>query len=669
MKKPLFQVLTLATAILISSAQAVAENSTGLKPLSLGEIKAGGWMKNQIERDITSGYISVYDQIQPSLNENTFGPEKRKNYSISSTGEWETRRETWWPGEHEGYMAEIVVRSAYLTANKEWLKKAKTALDYVIENQGPDGYIGIYDEECRLDNLLNENGELWTQSRMMAALLAYYEYSGDEKYFNAAKRAVDLVIDRYTKSKKTYFQQPKPNGGGLTHGLMYIETLEWMHRHTNDIKYLNFADWLYMDYSNAEKKLRNTDCQLESLLDKNKLFSEHSVHVAEHLRTVFWLAKATGKADYMQAAENALLKYKYSQSPTGALVMDKRIHESVAGNYGSAWLPYEYCTLTEGVISLSSAMQKFNYAYLGDVVENIAFNAAQGARLADGKAISYATIDNRFDALAVNNDRYQIAACHSTACCQLQAAKLMPYYVANMWAKESDNSGIALLLYGESTVKTVLNNTTVTIKEETQYPFSNKVKLTIDPQKDVHFKLTLRNPDWSTNTNVTVSGAEVKRSQGWIIVEKTWKKGDVIELTFNDNLVPKRFTDNEMYFQKGALVYALPIDDKRTVAKDYGNGFVNIDVAPANVKKATEIFDDLRVPSNMDAPQRAEKNKGVYKFEPNTNFKPEFPFDIPFGFVNVKFVKKSDAQVQEMKLVPLGSTVLRKVSFKEEKFY
>ena len=83
MKKPLFQVLTLATAILICSAQAVAENSTGLKPLSLGEIKAGGWMKNQIERDITSGYISVYDQIQPSLSKNTFGPVKSKNYSIS----------------------------------------------------------------------------------------------------------------------------------------------------------------------------------------------------------------------------------------------------------------------------------------------------------------------------------------------------------------------------------------------------------------------------------------------------------------------------------------------------------------------------------------------------------------------------------------------------------
>lgn len=75
-------------------------------------------------------------------------------------------------------------------------------------------------------------------------------------------------------------------------------------------------------------------------------------------------------------------------------------------------------------------------------------------------------------------------------------------------------------------------------------------------------------------------------------------------------------------------------------AKDFSNGFVNIDAAPADLNKAKETFEDLRVPSNLDAPQPAEKNKGVYKFEANIDFKPEYPFDIPYGFVNVKFVNK-----------------------------
>ena len=566
-------------------------------------------------------------------------------------------------------MAEITVRSAFLTGNEEWLKKAKTILDNVIANQGEDGYIGIYNEEVRLDNLLNENGELWTQSRMMAALLAYYEYSKDEKYFNAAKKAVDLVIDRYTKSGKSYFKQPKPNGGGLTHGLMYIETLEWMHRLTGDKKYVDFADWMYKDYSAAEKKLGNTDNQLGNLLDKDKLYMQHSVHVVEHLRTIFWLASITGNEEYRQAVENALYKYKCSQAPTGAVVMDKRIHESVAGNYGSSWLPYEYCSMTEGVISLASAVQKFHYAYLGDIVENIAFNAAQGARLADGKGISYATIDNRFDALEEDNARYQLAACHNTACCQLQAAKLMPYYVANMWAKSADNSSIILALYGESNVSTTLNNTVVNLSEETNYPFDNKVKITINPERDVCFKLTLRNPGWSENTQITVQGVEAVVADGWILMDKVWKKGDVVELTFNDKPVAKRFIDNEMYFQKGCLIYALPVAEKRIITKDFGNGYVNYDLAPQDMEDAVRKFEDLRVPSNLDNTSRAKKNKDIYTFIANSDFNKEYPYDKPYGFMNVKFIKQSNGETETLQLVPVGSTILRKLSFTEEKFY
>lgn len=661
--------LSFIGSVSCTSHEVDIKTDNSLQPLSLNEIKVGGWIKNQIERDITSGYISVYEQLQPTMRNNTFGPVKASNYMKNRSGEWENRRETWWPGEHEGYMAEVAVRSGFLTGNQEWLNKAKAILDNVINNQGEDGYIGIYNEDVRLDNLLNENGELWTQSRMMAALLAYYEYSNDEKYFNAAKKAVDLVVDRYTKSGKTYFQQPKPNGGGLTHGLMYIETLEWMYRLTGDKKYVDFAEWLYKDYSAAEKKLGNTDNQLSSLLDKDKLFMQHSVHVVEHLRTVFWLASITENPEYKQAAENALYKYKMSQSPTGPIVMDKRIHESVAGNYGSSWLPYEYCSMTEGVISLSSAIQKFHYAYLGDVVENIAFNAAQGARLTDGKGISYATIDNRFDALKANNERYQIAACHPTACCQLQAAKLMPYYVANMWAKSPDNKGITLALYGESEVTTTLNNTIVNLSEETNYPFDNKVKVTVNPEKDVQFKLTLRNPIWSENTKVNVDGAEAIIADGWICIDKLWKKGDTVVLTFNDKPVAKRFMNNEMYFQKGCLVYALPVAEKRIVTKDFGHGYLNYDMVPQDDKLAKFIFEDLRVPSNLDNPSRAKKNAGVYVFEENPEFDINYPFDKPYGFMNVKFVKRSNGDSETYQLVPIGSTILRKLTFTEEKFY
>jgi len=107
----------------------------------------------------------------------------------------------------------------FLPITNHGSKSQDKLIDNVLKAQDTSGYIGIYDEECRLDNILNENGELWTQSRMINAILAYYEFTGNAKYLKAAKRAVDYTIERYEKSGKTYFQQPKPNGGGLTHGL------------------------------------------------------------------------------------------------------------------------------------------------------------------------------------------------------------------------------------------------------------------------------------------------------------------------------------------------------------------------------------------------------------------------------------------------------------------
>ena len=71
----------------------------------------------------------------------------------------------------------------------------------------------------------------------------------------------------------------------------------------------------------------------------------------------------------------------------------------------------------------------------------------------------------------------------------------------------------------------------------------------------------------------------------------------------------------------------------------------------------------------MDDSRRANKNKGVYTFNSNPNFNKDYPYDKPYGFLNVKFVKRSNGDTETLQLVPIGSTILRKVSFLEEKFY
>lgn len=633
-----------------------------LEVLPLREIRASGWLRNQMIRDMKSGYISVYDQLQPTMQNRVFGPRKAKNYSIDKNGNWETRRETWWPGEHEGYFADIVVRNGFLANYQPWIEKGREIVDYVVAHQDSNGYIGIYDEECRLDHLLNENGELWTQSRILNALLAFYEFTGEKLYFEAARRAVDYTISRYEKSGKTYFQQPAPNGGGLTHGLMYVDVLEWLYRQTGEKRYLRFAEWLYADYSHAEPKLKNTDNQLNCLLNRRKMFQEHSVHVVEHFRMPFFLAAETGKREYREASQNIFLKLGKSTAPSGTIVMDPSIHESVAGNYGSPYLPYEYCTITETVLSYGSALQKSGQAWMADAIEHVTFNAGQGARLADGRAISYATLDNRDHALEKDGFRYQLGACHKVACCNLQAPKLLPSYISNSWMRSQDGKSLYLMLYGPVELRSRVKGIPVNIEQRTIYPMEESVTLLIDPASPVSFPLYLRIPEWASSFCIKADGAEVSAVEnGFVRVFKKWQRGDRITLDFEAAVRITRWMNNELTVSRGPLVYAMKIEENLVPTKVLDHGFANFDVSAQDERQRTVVFDKTRLPANADLSNARDKSLYVYVKNPEADR--DYPFDRPYGFIKGRFVV--DGQSCTMRLVPMGSTVLRRVTFKE----
>ena len=648
----------IASILIFACLSASGQN---LKTLPLNEIRAGGWMKQQMERDIAEGYISEYENMQPSMKYDAFGPEKTRNYTLDSLGNWISSMATWWPGEHEGYFADLAIRNAFLTGNEEWKEKAKEILDRVLEFQEKDGYIGIYKEDCRLDKLVNDNGELWTQSRILTALLAYYEYTGEERYLTAVKRAADLTMERYVTTGKSYFQHERKSGGGITHGLMYVDVLEWLYRLTGDERYVEFAEWLYLDYSRATN-LKQIDMQLPRLLNPDLMYFDHSVHVAEHMRVPLFLASVRDDGKYKKAVHNMLMKYRAAQAPSGVLVMDPVIHESVACNFGSPYLPYEYCTIVESVISFSSAMQKSGAACFGDEIEKIAFNAGQGARLPDGSAISYATIDNRRKAMEKDGFRYQVAACHKVACCNLQAPKLIPYYVANMWMKSEDGNKLYATLYGESSVTTEMAGQKVCITEKTMYPFDSRICFGIETDKPVEFALMLRNPHWSDSTVVKSEGAEITRlDNGYIEVSKKWRSGDTVEVIFDDSIAVRRYRNNELYITRGALMYAMDVRYSKTATMEFEEGFANFDVTPSDTAESATVFEKTFLPNNIDI--KFGKNPSLYKYEANPEANKEHPFDKPYGYVSGRFIL--DGKPAECRLVPMGSTVLRKVTFRE----
>ncbi|WP_114778549.1 beta-L-arabinofuranosidase domain-containing protein [Botryobacter ruber] len=652
MKKVLLAGVLVTSAIFASfTAEMKPAGPKSLKLLPLSEVKPEGWIKNLMLRDMKQGYLSILEETQPTLKHNVFGPAKVSNMRIDKNGDYTIRKETWWWGEHEGYWADLIIRNGFLTGDQELIHKADSIVNHVLKHQEADGYIGIYQKDIRLNKLKGENGELWAQSRMLGALLAYYEFTGKREVLQAVERAVQLTMAHYGPGKASYFKAPKSNGGGTSHGLMFLETLEMLHRYTGNQTYADFGLWLYNDYSTS-KITNNKDNQMAKLLNRDQLFIEHGVHIVEGNRTVLWLATLTKDPKFQTAFNNIFYKMNASTVPSGALVSDELVEERA----GNPDLHYEFCTMTERVISSFSGLQKSGNAALADEIENVVFNASQGARLADMSALSYCSMDNRKEAYPKNdNFRFQYSANHNPACCNLSAGKLYPYFVSNLWMKTQDEKGLVATAFGPSSVSTAINGANVTINEVTEYPFENQVTFKITTDKPAEFSVLFRKPKWATKTNVNARKATTKFEDGYYVVTGKWKTGDKITVTFDSKVEALKAVNGESYVQNGPLLYSLPIQERRDTVKTFKPGFYAFNMFPQNPEQASQIFEKYKLvlkPGAKNSGMSVSRNRAANK---------AYPWDVPYSFLTATF--EVDGKEKTEKLYPLGSTTLRKLTF------
>ena len=99
---------------------------------------------------------------------------------------------------------------------------------------------------------------------------------------------------------------------------------------------------------------------------------------------------------------------------------------------------------------------------------------------------------------------------------------------------------------------------------ESGYPYDGKIKITVEGEGE--FELALRIPAWSKETSLSVCGESVAAEIGYTKINRTWKKGDVIELCLDDAVYPvlppedSPYKDNYVALRKGTIILAL---DKR----------------------------------------------------------------------------------------------------------
>ncbi len=413
--------------------------------LPIGSITPRGWLRHQLEmeRDGMTGHL---EQISPWLDfakSSWTDPQGRGKYG------WE-EMPYWLKGYGDlGY----VLKDAAITA------EAKRWITAVLATQREDGWFGPRELLTSLDG----KPDLWPHMLMLNILQSYYEVSADP-------RALE-VMGRYFKWENAL--PVSAFGEGYWPKLRFGDNLEsifWFYNRTGEAWLLDLARKMHAGMARWDEDVINW----------------HNVNISQGFRagTIFWMLSHDPR--HLASAERNYDKVfaTYGQFPGGGFVGDENSRPGYIDPRGGI----ETCGIVELMHSFEMLTKITGQPVWADRCEEIAFNSFPAAMTPDEKALHYVTCDNQIQldrenkspeiqngGTMVSYSPYEVYRC-----CQHNVSHGWPYYAEELWLATPDN-GLCASLYAASEVSAKAGDgAAVKITEETDYPFRDTVKFTIE---------------------------------------------------------------------------------------------------------------------------------------------------------------------------------------------
>ncbi len=169
----------------------------------------------------------------------------------------------------------------------------------------------------------------------------------------------------------------------------------------------------------------------------------------------------------------------------------------------------------------------------------VLYNSALSGISADGRHYYYTNpLRRTHDHAMDTTDQKTRAAYIPCFCCPPNLVRTIAK--VSGWAYSLSENGVAVNLYGGNTLNTHLRDGSgLKLKQETQYPWGGRVKVTVGSCKNSPFEMLLRIPEWAEGTTVLLNGKEagVAAEPGtYASTERRWETGDAASLDMPLNI-------------------------------------------------------------------------------------------------------------------------------------
>jgi hypothetical protein len=515
-------------------------------PLPLGSIRPAGWLRGQllIQAHGLGGHL---DETWPDVGPNSGW--------LGGTGE------SW---ERGPYFMDGLVPLAYLLDDARLKAKAQKFMDWTLDHAAPNGMIGP-----------QSNNDWWPRMVMLKALAQYQEATADPR--------VIPVLSRYFAYQLDALRKRPLHGWGKYRWQDEALTVLWLYNRTGDPRLIDLAhllhrqgyDWQaqFVDFQYTKR----TTPQAIGLTATSGLtdsgMQTHGVNNAMAIKMSPVWSLFSGSAEDRHAVLRMLADLdRYHGLPNGIFSAD----EHFAGRNPSQGT--ELCTVVETMFSLEQSLAILGDPTLGDRLERIAFNALPGTFTDDMWAHQYNQEPNQI-VVGLHTKPWTTDGPESNlygldpnfGCCTANFHQGWPKFTASLFMLSTDD-GLVATAYAPCNVRTTIRDTPVHVSEETGYPFRGSIRLTVNPASPLAFPLQLRIPAWAKGARLHVNGKSADSPQPGTFarIERTWKRGDLVEIEFPLKPRASRWYNDSIALERGALVFSYGIGEDWLKLRDRG---------------------------------------------------------------------------------------------------
>ncbi|MGW7090961.1 RICIN domain-containing protein [Streptomyces sp. NPDC054874] len=511
------------------SPNAAPLHPTAFLKLPPGRVTARGWLAGQLKLQL-EGLCGRYEELSHFLD-------------FTATGWVRPDRGGW---EEVPYWLRGYADLAIVTGDATALATTRRWLDAILATGQSDGFFG----PKALRTSLNGGPDFWPFLPLIQALRSWQEYSGDTRIIPFLSRFFRYMNAQGPGAFDTSWIALRWGDG--------LDSVMWLYNRTGDAFLLDLVDKIHRYGADWGDNLVNP----------------HNVNIAQGFREPAQFALRSGSATDTRDTYGTYAKAMdaYGQFPGGGFAGD----ENARPGHGDPRQGFETCGIVEYMASHQLLTRITGDPLWADRCEELAFNSLPASLDPSGRAVHYITCANSVDLDdAPKRDRQfqngfamlaYLPGVDQYRCCPHNYGMGWPYFTEELWLATPDG-GLAAAMYAPSEVTAkVADGTEVTFTEETGYPFTDTVTLSLTSPKPLRFPLVLRVPAWCADPDIRVNGQRVTAPAGpsFTRIERTWSNGDEVTLRLPQRTAVRTWADNRgsVSVDHGPLTYSLRIGER-----------------------------------------------------------------------------------------------------------